>query len=208
MVLDKAPHNVEYLKKHETIGCRDTDTYDRATALGLDAYFCGCPSILCDPHPSEVEEPGTITFVDVNPRLFTRRCGDFSRKTLEDKLIEHMEIAPITWYSQVVCTDLSEEERWALCEYRHRMLTRSEMIVTSKIHVALPALGMGKAVVFVKDEISVPGRLTAFPPSFKTYEPEQCPRIVLRPEEHRYDVSAYRAHVAECTDRAVQKIVG
>lgn len=90
--------------------------------------------------------------------------------------------------------------RQALCRSRHELFTAAKLIVTSKIHVALPCLGIGKPVVFIRQNIVAPGRLRALPEGFRTYEAGSAEvwKMDLTPESHGFDASSYREHVRNC----------
>ncbi|MCG8602881.1 MAG: polysaccharide pyruvyl transferase family protein [Verrucomicrobiales bacterium] len=184
MLLSKK-ENVSYLRDIGLIGCRDTDSFGRCRELGLEAKMTGCPTILCEPIAEE--EPGTILFVDVNPRLFENHREHYRKTSPISR--------PIQWITNIVPTLLSEEERWEQCRKRHEWMSRAELIVTNRIHVAIPALGMGKAVIFAKDDISIPGRLTALPKSVRIWEGGECAGVELDPAQHRYEVADYRDRV-------------
>lgn len=185
---------VDLLGSYGTIGCRDTETLDRCLALGLDARFTGCPTILCRDHPEEGLENGSTLFIDVDPRLFDRGAPHY--------LIQSSLRRPATWFTNVVATNLDPGQRWRECDQRHRLMTRAELVVTSRIHAALPALGMGRAVIFVEDRIANPGRLTALPEGFPTWKANDCATLLLDPDSHRYSIEAYRRNVeGELTSR-------
>ncbi|MAS94944.1 MAG: hypothetical protein CMO55_17240 [Verrucomicrobiales bacterium] len=176
---------VAFLSSHEPIGCRDTDSLERCRAAGLQSSFTGCPTILCEPIEEEV--PGSILMVDVDPRLFQSGNPHYRVQT---------QIAgSVQWGTNVVDFTLSQEERVRECARRHRWMSRAELVITSRIHIALPALGMGKAVIFVQDHITIEGRLTALPPQVRQVLPDACPELSLDPEKHRYDIREYREHV-------------
>lgn len=178
---------VDILGSYGTIGCRDTETLERCLTLGLDARFTGCPTILCRDHPEEEMETGSTLFIDVDPRLFDRGTTHYQVHTSLRR--------PATWFTNVVPTDLDPGQRWQECDLRHRLLTRAELVVTNRIHVALPALGMGRAVLFVEDRIVNPGRLTALPEGFRTWKADECAELPLYPDSYRYSVDAYRRNV-------------
>lgn len=176
---------VEFLSSHKPVGCRDTDSLERCLSAGLQPYFTGCPTVLCDPIEEEV--PGSILMVDVDPRLF--QSGDPHYR------IQTRIPGTVQWGTNVVDFSLSQEERAYECRRRHQWISRAELVITSRIHIALPALGMGKAVVFVRDNIRIDGRLTALPPQVKPFSPDECREISLDPKEHRYDIREYQNHV-------------
>jgi hypothetical protein len=121
-----------------------------------------------------------ILFVDVDPLMF----GKLNRQ-------QH-----VRWLTQRVVTN-DRAERQELCRSRHRLYSAAKLVVTSKIHVALPCLGMGKPVIFVRQNIMAPGRLGALPEGFKTYEvgSSQLWEMDLEPQAHQFDARNYRQHV-------------
>lgn len=174
---------LDYLKNNTAeagpIGCRDVDTLRYLERLKVPCYFAGCPTSLCEPVPG-VETEDFILFVDVDPSMF----GQLHRQQ------------DVQWLTQrVMINDASV--RQAVCRTRHHLYSAARLIVTSKIHVALPCLGMGKPVIFVRQNIIAPGRLGALPEGFKTYvagSPEVW-KLALEPSAHAFDASAYRQHV-------------
>lgn len=185
----KDPKNVEFLKQHAPIGCRDTATHERCQELEIDSYFSGCPTILCKPIPRKSVVPGSILFVDVNPALFETGNPAYQKQTNLPQ--------PVTWTTNVVDFNLTLHQRWAECRKRHLLMTKSELIVTNRIHVAIPALGMGRAVIFVEEGIGIPGRLTALPDSLRKYSLRDCHKVSFDPNDHYYDIENYRQNVEE-----------
>lgn len=177
------PCKLEYLRANTAesgpIGCRDMDTFRYLERLNLPCYFAGCPTVLCDPVPGIATED-FILFADVDPLMF----GHLNRQQ------------DVQWITQRVATG-DRAARQSLCQFRHQMFSAARLIVTSKIHVALPCLGMGKPVIFVRQNILAPGRLTALPEGFKTYTTasQELWKMELEPSAHLFDASAYRAHV-------------
>lgn len=177
------PAKLEYLRNNATetgpIGCRDRDTFRYLDRLKVPCYFAGCPTVLCDPAPSE-ETEDFILFVDVDPLMF----GHLNRQQ------------NVQWITQRVTIN-DPTVRQAICHSRHELYSAASLVVTSKIHAALPCLGMGKPVIFVRQNILAPGRLGALPEGFKTYQagtPELW-SMKLEPRFHEFDVADYRHHV-------------
>jgi hypothetical protein len=161
------------------IGCRDRETFHFFDRAKVPCYFAGCPTSLCEPSFG-VETSDMILFVDVDPLMF----GKLNRQ-------QH-----VRWLTQRVVTN-DRAERQELCRSRHRLYSAAKLVVTSKIHVALPCLGMGKPVIFVRQNIMAPGRLGALPEGFKTYEvgSSQLWEMDLEPQAHQFDARNYRQHV-------------
>jgi len=193
------PEKVDFLSEHTPIGCRDTETLERCRERNIPAHFTGCPSILCEPLPEYEEVVGSIAFVDVDPRLFESVGPHYRKQTaLSDS---------VDWVSNIVPFDLSVEQRWAECRKRHELLSRSETIVTNRIHAALPALGMGKAVIFVNESIANSGRLTALPENVKTWSAAECAGMTLNPADHRYEINSYQTHVKKTLDEQCGEVI-
>jgi lipopolysaccharide biosynthesis glycosyltransferase len=80
-------NNINYLKKHEPIGCRDEATVNLFKKYGINAYFTGCLTLLFD---DVKEKTGGKYLVDVNTKcnyipnidLDTTKYNDF-------EVIEH-----------------------------------------------------------------------------------------------------------------------
>lgn len=175
-VNDDNPGKLDQLRKFGPVGCRDKQALQECLQNQVPAYFGGCPTILCD--PADVKQDIDILLVDVNPRrlpaLPERRVVRYS---------SNMKVPKETPFAM----------RAEMCLRRWELLSRSRLVVTSKLHAAMPALGMGRPVVFIKEEIVCEGRLTAFPEKFSTY-PEKS-RISWDPEDHFLDISEHRKHV-------------
>lgn len=177
------PDKLEYLLNNTDlagpIGCRDMETFRCLDRLKVPSYFAGCPTSLCEPFPG-VETEDFILFVDVDPLMF----GHLNRQQ------------NVQWLTQRVAIK-GPSARQSLCHLRHQLYSAASLIVTSKIHVALPCLGMGKPVIFIRQNIQSPGRLSALPEGFKTYEagsPDVW-KMELEPHAQLFDISDYRQHV-------------
>jgi hypothetical protein len=174
---------LEYLRRNAAengpIGCRDLETFRYLERLRVACYFAGCPSVLCWADP-EAKPADFILFVDVDPSMF----GRLNRQP------------HVRWLTQQT-VERTTSARQKLCRTRHRLFTAARLVVTSRIHVALPCLGMGKPVIFVNQNIKAASRLGALPSGFKKYEAwsKEVWNMEMRPDLHLFDVSEYRLHV-------------
>jgi len=177
------PSKLQYLKENSAqvgpIGCRDLETFHYLERLTVPCYFAGCPTALCGAD-AEAEPADFLLFVDVDPSMF----GRLNRQP------------HVRWHTQRIAED-DRTRRQELCRSRHRLYTSARLVVTSRIHVALPCLGMGKPVIFVKQNILAAGRLRALPSGFRTYEAgaKELWTMELKPEQHLFDASEYCRHV-------------
>lgn len=171
-VIDKdGPGKLQQLAGAAPVGCRDYITQKRCNERGVPAYYSGCPTILCE--TADVNEDIDILLVDVNPR------------SLPDLPEKH-----IRYSSNMISSKTPFLKRREMCLRRWELLSRSRLVVTSKLHAAMPALGMGKPVVFIHENIIAPERLTAFPENFRTYRKGE--KFSWDPDQHICDTSRQR----------------
>lgn len=135
---------VANMKSYQPIGCRDRDTCDFLRKLGLNAYFSGCLTLTFDKRANEPVN-GKVFIVDLNPKSLRdlpnkiRKKGDFS--------ITHLykfDEFPITE------SDAKEFETSAR-QILERYKTEASLVITSRIHVAMPCVAMGIPVIFITD---------------------------------------------------------
>lgn len=160
---------IAYLKKHEPIGCRDQYTADLLIEKGIKAYFSGCLTLTLDSYKVADSERGDDIYI-VDPlygyttqRKVFRNYRSFLRSILNGKILElgkrqkHL--------SNILTEDLlkdaihvnqeppankySNEEKFAMAEELLHKYARAKLVITSRIHCALPCLAMGTPVIFV-----------------------------------------------------------
>jgi hypothetical protein len=131
--------NLEYFKRHEPIGCRDHATVERFKSAGVQAYFTGCLTLTLNSAWHRSREK--IYLVDV----------DCDTDTLLKSIPRHLRPQVVA-----VSHDLSEPgkmsyiERFS-CAHELLMMYRSaRLIVTSRLHCALPSLALGTNVLFLE----------------------------------------------------------
>lgn len=130
---------VDYLKAHEPIGCRDTHSVAALEARGVAAYWSGCVTLFLgrkvEPVPPEQRQG--VLFVDVAPeaeslipRALTERAERITNLTPEAHRYD-----PVARWHAIA----------RLCD-RFR---RAEIVVTRRLHVALPCASFGVPVALV-----------------------------------------------------------
>lgn len=160
---------IAYLKKHEPIGCRDQFSVDTLKAKGIDAYFTGCLTLTLDTYKvPDSERTDDIYIVDplysyptwekvtYHSRAFLRSIQNGKLFQL-GKLKSHVAgfIAPelmrnATWINQEPpAGKYTEAEKFAMAEDLLRKYAKAKLVITSRIHCALPCLAMGTPVIFV-----------------------------------------------------------
>lgn len=131
----------------QPIGCRDRDTRDFLKSLGLDAYFSGCMTLTFDKRlTSPASGEGKVFIVDLDEKV-SRHLPD-RIKNIGDYSISHF----YYWNNYPV----SEKGAMEFEQYARHVLERyrleAKLVITSKIHVAMPCVAMGIPVVFITDE--------------------------------------------------------
>lgn len=135
---------LEYLKSHGPIGCRDYNTRDFLLKNGVDAYFSGCLTLtLGNTFKRSLEIDNSILFVDYN-----KGKNEYIDNTIDNilKLYEECDIDKITHCRPLTYT---VEEN---LKYSHELIerySRAKLVITSRLHCALPCLSIGTPVIFV-----------------------------------------------------------
>jgi hypothetical protein len=190
--------NVEYLKKHAPIGCRDINTLNLLKAKGIDSYFSGCLTLTLNRSYS-IANPvrEEIIFTEFDPVFYKKKrlikkipyllfhlltkyrlikkiayCfhGVISIKTLIQasyfvsvylKIFDIMTLKQATYIDHYVNISQfgSEEDRFNLAEQLLFKYANAKLVVTSKIHCALPSLGLNTPVIYIEDTEDSPSNL-------------------------------------------------
>lgn len=160
------PKSIAYFKKHEPIGCRDYFTRNLLSEHGIEAYFSGCMTLTLrkeDYFERELESEVFIcdVFADLdytlNGSMLLRLVR--SPKVLYGKLKKKMLIRALlpesirkgAGYGRNYLPDrgYSDQRKFVLAEKQLKRLASAKLVVTSRIHIALPCLAFGTPVVFV-----------------------------------------------------------
>jgi len=137
-----------YFKAHEPIGCRDHDTKDKLLALGIKAYFSGCITLtLNNPFGPEVERKEILI---VDPFYMFNYDKKYIQYCL-DILIPEKYKSDVKFVSQ--WRDKSDqstiEEKIKDSEALLDRYAKARLVITSRIHCALPCLAMETPVYFM-----------------------------------------------------------
>ncbi len=186
----------EKMKAFEPIGCRDRSTCDFLRSLGVNAYFSGCMTLTFDKREKE----------PVNGKIF---LVDPTRKTL--KKLPHWireqadtSITHFYYWNQYPVTlqgaqDFENEARHILQRYKNE----ARLVITSKIHAAMPCVAMGIPVIFIHEEADNV-RFDVLDGILPRYTPKDMPFIDWNPKAA--DISELKqALIANALDRLLQK---
>lgn len=160
---------INYLKKHSPIGCRDIYTRDLLQSKGIDAYFSGCLTLTLDSYKaSEKERTSDIYIVDPlytypilknifrNYKRFLRGVQSGNLFRIE-KIHKHLDLIiskdiqkdAIYTNQQLNGRGVSHDERFKIAENLLLKYARAKMVITSRIHCALPSLALETPTIYV-----------------------------------------------------------
>ena len=129
--------SLAYFKAHEPIGCRDLATLEALQAEGIKAYFSGCLTLTLKTTPKS-EERKDIIIVDPNldiPELF--RAIPSALRSRVVYLTHQTDLRAPVALRMNTAADLLE--RYA----------QAHLVITSRLHCALPCLALGTPVLFI-----------------------------------------------------------
>ena len=139
------PELKPYYQKHGPIGCRDFETLRLFKSMKVDAYYSGCLTLtLPKSHAVRSEE---ILVVDgiINNLL----QPEYAKKVLL-KLIPQSYHKQVKFLTHVRSNNkISAEQRLKDAELTLDKFARAKLVITSRIHCALPCLALGTPVFFV-----------------------------------------------------------
>ncbi|MFD2562457.1 polysaccharide pyruvyl transferase family protein [Aquimarina rubra] len=160
---------IAYLKKHEPIGCRDQFTADTLKAKGIDAHFTGCLTLTLDSYKVDDAERGDDIYI-VDPLYSYPRAEKVfynTKITIKNilngsafklgkknkhikKFISKEVLDTATFINQEPPSNTyTDEEKFAMAEDLLNKYAKAKLVITSRIHCALPCLAMGTPVIFV-----------------------------------------------------------
>lgn len=174
------PKNIVYFKKHQPIGCRDQYTVSLLRGKGIDAYFSGCLTLTIN-KPSSNFKKKNIIASDVFDPLFSRNTVkrtvsyfhelDSIRKIFYfikntrnkwvnhrymfkslSKLIGKEEINGRINVFHMQSAGMIEEERFKYAESLLCLYAQAKLVITTRLHCALPCVAFGTPVIFIREE--------------------------------------------------------
>lgn len=128
---------VEYLNRYSPIGCRDNYTLEIMKRHKIPAYLFGCLTATF-PRRNENEEQTVVYCVDIPNELKKH----IPKNILDDSVF----LSQIMYQNNML---LSPEE--TMRERYELLKNTAKMVITSRLHVALPCFAAGIPVVFASD---------------------------------------------------------
>ncbi|OUW34435.1 MAG: hypothetical protein CBD39_04005 [Flavobacteriaceae bacterium TMED179] len=168
---------IAYFKRHQPIGCRDHFTQNLLSRLGIDTYYSACLtlSLKRQDYVSEDTKREGIhvisAFERLNPKNDSIQKGLFMQilqnikkpykskkyksalKRLESFLKRQND--QVYWSSQLLePKNYSQQERLDRAVLQLKNIATARLVITSRIHTALPAVAFGTPVLFLSDGLN------------------------------------------------------
>lgn len=173
-----------YFKRHEPIGCRSLATLEAFRRVGVDAYFSGCLTLTIERERGA--RTNQIYAVDVDPSLYASLVpGDIKERVVhlshEFPPVDATLLTKAKWGSAYLGLRGIYKWDWGrsllhgagerLNGLRHsfrlsrarELLTRyssAKLVITSRLHCALPCLALGTPVVLLRRGIELDHRFS------------------------------------------------
>ena len=148
---------------YQPIGCRDNHTYTEMNQIGLDAYCSGCMT-LTFPISDRMGSMKKVFFVDIPDQLLPH---------IPEHLKKNAEYATHIFYNEN-CPDEA-----GVRDIYSTYINEASLVVTSKIHCAMPCLSAGIPVVFACKTASF--RYNVLQGLIPVYTPEKYDEINWNP---------------------------
>lgn len=142
--------NIGYFKKHEPIGCRDYQTYEAMLQHGIKAYLAGC---LTATLPLEESRTGVMPKYT---RVFFVEVPKSLEKYVPRELYEDCEFIQ----QEIRITEEEFYDKNYGMQYTRNLLQKyrenARLIITSRLHCAIPCMAIGIPVILVKEYFGYP----------------------------------------------------
>lgn len=189
----------EYLKKHQPIGSRDVETQKRLNRNGIENYFSGCMTLTINPF-EDIEKKNYICLVDLDPKSTNLVKENTNREIVEithDVNPEEIEME-------------SFEKRMQNVEELLKTYQAAHLVLTNRLHVALPCIAIGTPVILVhkeKFETDRLGTYLQYVNSYSDLEFEQLDikELIENPKENSKEYLNIRNFLVEKCEEFINK---
>ena len=178
MLSDKG---IIYFKKNQPIGCRDHYTQKLLTRFGIETYFSACLTLCLkreDFVSKNTKREGIYVISPLErlnpvseevPKGFLRQLVQKIKKPIKRKqfhsAIKKLDIflqsqsEKVYHSSQLVDSKgFNEKERIEKAKLQLKNIASAKLVITSRIHTALPAVAYGTPVLFLSDGLEHPNQ--------------------------------------------------
>lgn len=133
-----------YLKRNEPVGCRDLATQKILLEHGVQAYFSGCMTLTLGKSRQWAGGNGRVLCCD-----FDISADTSITRYLREEWGHIYNFLDVDVCTQLATLDTNQDERFQAAERLLETYRKAALVITTRIHCALPCLGMGIPVVLV-----------------------------------------------------------
>ena len=137
---------VKWLNEVSPVGCRDQGTLKMLEKLGIPAYLSGCITLTLEPF-KDTPHHGKIILTDVSETVV-----DFVKSNTKKEVvvISHNLLNLLPFFAEnTPLPQMTWAQRHALIEKLLKLYQGASLVVTSRLHAALPCLALGTPVLIV-----------------------------------------------------------
>ena len=138
---------IVHLKKYEPIGCRDINTYKLLLNNSIKAFFSSCLTTTLDInyYKKDSFRNEEIIFTDF-------QFGYFEKADRYIKNLKAYDFTNITYLTHTFWTNKTHLERFKIAHSLLKKYSNAKLVITTRIHAALPCLALRTPVIFVNKE--------------------------------------------------------
>lgn len=163
---------INYLKKYEPIGCRDIYTMNALRSYNVMSYLNGCLTAAF-PHKWSGEVGKEKVFcVDIEESF---------KNYIPKELLSKCEFLSHTYYP----SELSDGPEKKARELYEKYIQEAKLIITTRLHCALPCAAAGIPVILAKDNLSF--RFAGIDKLIHVYTKEEYDKIDWNPSPIYYE---------------------
>ncbi len=186
-----SPESLAYFRKHQPIGCRDLFTEKLLKEQNIHAYFSGCLTLTLN--QAQEERSDEIIFADLAKEvkgllpkeLISRahRTSHWSYPPYAQKIsmflashanglraiLRKLKINSLTWF--LLGNLKNNKVKFEKAQELLDRYAKAKLVITSRLHCALPCLAFNTPVIFISHDIRDP-RFNGFLPYLRNYSLE------------------------------------
>lgn len=227
--------SVRYFKRHEPIGCRDYFTRDLLRQKGIKTYFSGCITLTLK-RSEEIQRTDEILLTDLDERVMQYLPSRILAKStilhhdsgipiegiasklhtyspLLHKIVRATKMHRVVGNLQIeILRHRSSAQTAQRCAAAEELLIRyaqARLVITSRLHGALPCLAFGTPVIFVPRNVKDP-RFSGLVEYMRSYSIEEFEHVAKsidpeNPEPNPRSINELRENLTRTCNEFVSR---
>lgn len=201
------PEYADYYRRCQPIGCRDRATVKKLENIGVKAYFSGCLTLTLR-NPYQPEERGDYAVV-VDAHLENDGSYPPSTPALLKRLVPQSILKNAIYVEQEVADPYAYNFAYKTARALELLdlYAKAKVVITTRLHCALPCLALGTPVVFMHRNYETDIRFDGYREFLKGYSMESASADINWDAPHPTDISQLRNSVmADLKRRLLAKL--